>query len=42
LGPGAFQEVDLAAAFSSVAEWSQTVLQRPEADRCGTHHGAAR
>jgi thiamine pyrophosphate-dependent acetolactate synthase large subunit-like protein len=29
LGPGAFQEVDLAAAFSSVAEWSQTVL-KPE------------
>jgi pyruvate oxidase len=26
LGPGAFQEVDLAAAFSSVATWSQTVL----------------
>ncbi len=26
LGPGAFQEVDLTAAFSSVAEWSQTVL----------------
>lgn len=26
LGPGAFQEVDLASAFSSVAEWSQTVL----------------
>jgi thiamine pyrophosphate-dependent acetolactate synthase large subunit-like protein len=26
LGPGAFQEVDLAAAFASVAEWSQTVL----------------
>ncbi|WP_372806537.1 thiamine pyrophosphate-dependent enzyme [Pontiella sp.] len=26
LGPGAFQEVDLAAAFSSVACWSQTVL----------------
>ncbi len=26
LGPGAFQEVDLAAAFNSVAEWSQTVL----------------
>ena len=26
LGPGAFQEVDLAAAFSAVAEWSQTVL----------------
>ncbi len=26
LGPGAFQEVDLASAFSSVAEFSQTVL----------------
>ena len=26
LGPGAFQEVDLAAAFASVAGWSQTVL----------------
>lgn len=26
LGPGAFQEVDLAAAFASVAAWSQTVL----------------
>ncbi len=26
LGPGAFQEVDLSAAFSSVAAWSQTVL----------------
>ncbi|VGO17816.1 Putative thiamine pyrophosphate-containing protein YdaP [Pontiella desulfatans] len=26
LGPGAFQEVDLASAFSSVACWSQTVL----------------
>ncbi len=26
LGPGAFQEVDLYSAFSSVAEWSQTVL----------------
>jgi thiamine pyrophosphate-dependent acetolactate synthase large subunit-like protein len=26
LGPGAFQEVDLSAAFRSVAEWSQTVL----------------
>jgi pyruvate oxidase len=26
LGPGAFQEVDLAGAFESVAEWSQTVL----------------
>lgn len=26
LGPGAFQEVDLQAAFSSVARWSQTVL----------------
>jgi thiamine pyrophosphate-dependent acetolactate synthase large subunit-like protein/rubredoxin len=27
LGPGAFQEVDLASAFSSVACWSQTVLE---------------
>jgi thiamine pyrophosphate-dependent acetolactate synthase large subunit-like protein/nitrite reductase/ring-hydroxylating ferredoxin subunit len=27
LGPGAFQELDLAAAFSAVAEFSQTVLQ---------------
>jgi len=27
LGPGAFQEVDLAAAFRSVAAWSQTVLR---------------
>ncbi len=26
LGPGAFQEVDLVSAFSSVAAWSQTVL----------------
>ncbi len=26
LGPGAFQEVDLASAFSAVAEFSQTVL----------------
>jgi len=26
LGPGAFQEVDLASAFQSVAVWSQTVL----------------
>ena len=26
LGPGAFQELDLAAAFRSVATWSQTVL----------------
>ena len=26
LGPGAFQEVDLASAFESVATWSQTVL----------------
>jgi len=26
LGPGAFQEVDLAAAFGRVAQWSQTVL----------------
>ncbi|MGH9040404.1 MAG: thiamine pyrophosphate-binding protein [Acidimicrobiia bacterium] len=29
LGPGAFQEVPLAEAFSAVSEWSQTVL-RPE------------
>ena len=29
LGPGTFQEVDLAAAFAPVSEWSQTVL-RPE------------
>ncbi len=27
LGPGAFQEVDLQAAFGKVAQWSQTVLQ---------------
>lgn len=27
LGPGAFQEVDLAAAFQSVVCWSQTVLE---------------
>ena len=26
LGPGAFQEVDLQAAFGKVAQWSQTVL----------------
>ncbi len=26
LGPGAFQEVDLMAAFGKVAQWSQTVL----------------
>ncbi|MFH1130387.1 MAG: thiamine pyrophosphate-binding protein, partial [Pseudomonadota bacterium] len=26
LGPGAFQEIDLTAVFSSVAVWSQTVL----------------
>jgi pyruvate oxidase len=26
MGPGAFQEVDLAAAFGKVAQWSQTVL----------------
>lgn len=31
LGPGAFQEVDLASAFSSVAEWSQTVLNNKNA-----------
>jgi thiamine pyrophosphate-dependent acetolactate synthase large subunit-like protein/nitrite reductase/ring-hydroxylating ferredoxin subunit len=27
LGPGAFQEVDLAGAFGAVAAWSQTVLE---------------
>ncbi len=26
LGPGAFQEVDLAAAFGGVAQWTQPVL----------------
>ncbi len=26
LGPGAFQEIDLKAAFGAVAQWSQTVL----------------
>ena len=26
LGPGAFQEIDLSAAYGGVAEWSQTVL----------------
>lgn len=26
LGPGAFQEIDLASAFEAVAQWSQTVL----------------
>ena len=26
LGPGAFQEIDLAGAFGKVAQWSQTVL----------------
>ncbi|MEM1416251.1 MAG: thiamine pyrophosphate-dependent enzyme, partial [Myxococcota bacterium] len=26
LGPGAFQEIDLAAAFGKVAQWTQTVL----------------
>ena len=31
LGPGAFQEIDLAAAFNSVAEWSQTVLSNQNA-----------
>lgn len=31
LGPGAFQEVDLASAFNSVAEWSQTVLSNKNA-----------
>jgi len=28
LGPGAFQEVDLAAAFGKVAQWAQTVLHK--------------
>ncbi|MDT8340543.1 MAG: thiamine pyrophosphate-binding protein [Longimicrobiales bacterium] len=27
LGPGAFQEIDLVAAYGKVAQWSQTVLQ---------------
>jgi thiamine pyrophosphate-dependent acetolactate synthase large subunit-like protein/nitrite reductase/ring-hydroxylating ferredoxin subunit len=31
LGPGAFQELPLAAAFDAVAEWSQTVLRRENA-----------
>ena len=31
LGPGAFQEIDLSAAFNSVAEWSQTVLSNSNA-----------
>ncbi len=31
LGPGAFQEVPLAEAFSAVAEWSQTVLRSENA-----------
>lgn len=31
LGPGAFQEVDLASAFNAVAEWSQTVLNKNNA-----------
>lgn len=31
LGPGAFQEIDLASAFNSVAEWSQTVLTNKNA-----------
>src|SRR5690606_19508838 len=31
LGPGALQEIDLAAAFSAVAEWSQTVLNAENA-----------
>ncbi len=31
LGPGAFQEVDLASAFNSVAAWSQTVLNNENA-----------
>lgn len=31
LGPGAFQEVDLASAFNAVAEWSQTVISNENA-----------
>lgn len=31
LGPGAFQEIDLSAAFHAVAEWSQTVLNADNA-----------
>jgi pyruvate oxidase len=31
VGPGTFQEVDLAAAFAPVAEWSQTVLRSENA-----------
>jgi len=31
LGPGAFQELPLAAAFDAVAEWSQTVLTQANA-----------
>jgi pyruvate oxidase len=31
LGPGAFQEVDLASAFNSVADWSQTVITNENA-----------
>ncbi len=31
LGPGAFQEVDLASAFNAVAEWGQTVISNKNA-----------
>ena len=31
LGPGAFQEVDLASAFNTVADWSQTVISNKNA-----------
>jgi thiamine pyrophosphate-dependent acetolactate synthase large subunit-like protein/nitrite reductase/ring-hydroxylating ferredoxin subunit len=31
LGPGAFQEIPLAAAFEAVAQWSQTVLGESDA-----------
>lgn len=31
LGPGAFQEVDLASAFNAVADWSQTVISNKNA-----------
>ncbi len=31
LGPGAFQEIDLASAFASVSAWSQTVIKAENA-----------
>jgi pyruvate oxidase len=33
LGPGAFQEIDLTAAFGKVARWTQTVLENLQACR---------